>query len=103
MRYKGEPGLLVINSKKRPGQKKFYRFSEEGFLDVPDSDKQLNDRLKARFEQMETPVEEVPEPTKNVEESGTKSLRRCKKCDFTTESQGELLAHYRDKHPKKRK
>jgi hypothetical protein len=27
-------------------------------------------------------------------------LRHCKKCDFTCENQGELLAHYREAHPK---
>lgn len=29
-----------------------------------------------------------------------KSLRHCKKCDFACETQGELLKHYREKHPK---
>lgn len=28
------------------------------------------------------------------------SLRQCKKCDFACESQGELLKHYREAHPK---
>lgn len=28
------------------------------------------------------------------------TLRHCKKCDFTCESQGELLKHYREAHPK---
>jgi hypothetical protein len=27
-------------------------------------------------------------------------LKRCKKCDFTCDNQGELLAHYRESHPK---
>lgn len=28
------------------------------------------------------------------------TLRHCKKCDFTCETQGQLLAHYRQFHPK---
>ena len=28
-------------------------------------------------------------------------VRSCKKCDFTCTSQGELLKHYRENHPKK--
>ena len=27
-------------------------------------------------------------------------VRHCKKCDFTCETQGELLKHYREIHPK---
>ena len=27
-------------------------------------------------------------------------LRHCKQCDFTCENQGDLLRHYREKHPK---
>ena len=35
-----------------------------------------------------------------VEITAETTLRHCKKCDFTCENQGELLAHYREKHPK---
>ena len=28
------------------------------------------------------------------------AARHCKKCDFTCETQGQLLAHYRENHPK---
>jgi hypothetical protein len=28
------------------------------------------------------------------------NIRHCKKCDFTCENQGQLLAHYREAHPK---
>ena len=27
-------------------------------------------------------------------------VRHCKKCDFTCETQGQLLLHYRENHPK---
>ena len=42
----------------------------------------------------------VEEVAKIVETTTEKTERHCKKCDFTCENQGELLAHYRDKHPK---
>lgn len=37
---------------------------------------------------------------KEVEITAEKTERHCRKCDFTCENQGELLAHYREKHPK---
>lgn len=38
---------------------------------------------------------------KNSDESGeSTAIRHCKKCDFTCETQGELLRHYRECHPK---
>lgn len=39
-------------------------------------------------------TEETSEP---IEET---TQRHCKKCDFTCETQGELLKHYRECHPK---
>ena len=40
------------------------------------------------------PETTADEPDKPV------SLRQCKKCDFACESQGDLLRHYREQHPK---
>lgn len=45
----------------------------------------------------EAPVSETPHETETIDEV---SLRHCKKCDFTCETQGELLRHYREIHPK---
>ena len=47
----------------------------------------------ASFEPI-APIEPVAKQEKPV------SLRQCKKCDFACESQGELLKHYREEHPK---
>ena len=45
----------------------------------------------------EAPVSETPQETETIDEVST---RHCKKCDFTCETQGELLRHYREFHPK---
>ena len=45
----------------------------------------------------EDPVSETPQETETIDEV---SMRHCKKCDFTCETQGELLKHYREIHPK---
>ena len=45
----------------------------------------------------EAPVSETPQETEIIDES---TVRHCKKCDFTCETQGELLKHYREIHPK---
>ena len=45
----------------------------------------------------EAPVSETPQETETIDEA---AMRHCKKCDFTCETQGELLKHYREIHPK---
>ena len=45
--------------------------------------------------QPKMPLQEIP-----IEKCAETTLRHCKKCDFTCETQGELLKHYRDFHPK---
>lgn len=42
-------------------------------------------------------TEETAENADTIEET---AIRHCKKCDFTCETQGELLKHYRECHPK---
>ena len=43
---------------------------------------------------------EADEASAIAEETAKTSLRHCKKCDFTCETQGQLLAHYREMHSK---
>ena len=45
----------------------------------------------------EAPVSETPQETETIDDA---TVRHCKKCDFTCETQGELLRHYREFHPK---
>ena len=45
----------------------------------------------------EAPISETPQETETIDDVST---RHCKKCDFTCETQGELLRHYREIHPK---
>lgn len=44
--------------------------------------------------------EPIPHEVEPIEEEKPITLRQCKKCDFACESQGDLLRHYRDCHPK---
>lgn len=37
-----------------------------------------------------------------IEESEKNANYKCKYCDFETDNRGELLAHYRNDHPKSR-
>ena len=45
----------------------------------------------------EAPISETPQETETIDDV---SLRHCKKCDFTCETQGQLMRHYREIHPK---
>ena len=47
-----------------------------------------------------TTLDEKPIEAEEVEIKTENSLRHCKKCDFTCETQGQLLAHYREFHSK---
>lgn len=85
MIFKGEPNHYVRFSNKAvirmTGKKGFY-FDESGRYET--MNELLCKVLKQHFE-----VEEEEKKTKH-----------CKKCDFTCDNQGELLAHYREMHPK---
>lgn len=50
--------------------------------------------LKTRFKH------EEPQPELEISASPSETIRHCKKCEFTCETQGELLRHYRECHPK---
>ena len=59
---------------------------------------QVGKKINAPF--LPVTVEEISEIDGFQIRPESTELRHCKKCDFTCENQGELLAHYREKHPK---
>lgn len=86
MKFYGTPYSLVKERRKKPFSNEvkhipLFRFDENG--EYSTSDDKLIQKLKKKF--------------RYEEEVKTK---HCKKCDFTCENQGELLAHYREIHPK---
>lgn len=104
MKFKGEPNLLVRFSNKnlRKGNRQGFRFDSNGLYET--ENKKVIQALKRKFEVV-SDVEEVQEPVEEIifteELEETKKLKHCKHCDFSCENQGDLLAHYRMKHPKK--
>lgn len=57
--------------------------------------------IPQKVEITESTTETVVSAETVEDESKTEvNLRHCKKCDFSCESQGQLLAHYREMHPK---
>jgi hypothetical protein len=92
MKFKGNPNQLIsmiyrvgfVRKNKRIG-----RFDSNGIFET--EDKKIIDRMIRHFSilgEIETIIINKP------------ILRHCKKCDFTCESQGELLKHYREAHSK---
>lgn len=94
MRFKAEPDLYVRLSlplqRALAGKKGFY-FDSNGIFetDIPVLVKALSRQFEIDSNEIENKV------------VSTEAIRRCKKCDFTCDNQGELLAHYRKNHPKK--
>jgi hypothetical protein len=89
MKFKGTPNMYIkISNKlvKRVSGIKGFHFDDKGEYE---SENELLIRvLSQNFEQC----------TDNEE-----NKKHCKKCDFTCDSQGVLLAHYRENHPKEGK
>lgn len=94
MKFFAEPNLYVrfTQRHRRIFGMRGFSFDENGEYET---DKELLIRLlKQRFKYEEP----QPEPETTAEPSET--IRHCKKCDFTCTSQGELMRHYREFHPK---
>lgn len=84
MKFKGEPNLTVRISKPKKGEVKSFQFDKNGHYET--NNPYTIKRLQSNYEEVQ------PEE---------KTLKQCKKCDFTCENQGELLQHYKNVHPKK--
>jgi len=80
MKFKGEPGSVIIDGKTH---KAIGRFDKNGIFEI--TIPEYIDRMKLHF-----PVVEETEEKK----------RTCKTCGKEFDTQGELLKHYKDEHPK---
>jgi len=81
MKLKSKPNLTVTKITKKQGRKKvvsWFKFDDKGFATVDESKLSNADinKLKKKF----TVVEDE---------------YKCKKCDFTTDNKGALMAHYK--------
>ena len=103
MKFYGTPNMGVyerrtrkdIARNKRP--KLIFRFDANG--EYVTDDEKLIARLIKRFKHDETETAKTT-TTETTEKTDEIKLRHCKKCDFTCNTQGELLKHYREQHPK---
>lgn len=94
MRFKAEPNLYVRFSlplQRALGGKKGFYFDAEGRFET-----EIPVLIKALSRQFEIDSDEIENKV-----DSTDAIRRCKKCDYTCDNQGDLLAHYRKQHPKK--
>ena len=97
MRFKAEPNLYVrLNNKyvqRSTGKKGFY-FDSEGIYET-------NNELMIKVLSQNFTIDEQPEPKEENNVQGEEiKLKHCKKCEFTCETQVEILKHYRVEHPK---
>lgn len=87
MKYKYEPNCHIVDYE--AGRTKFI-FDANGNFETEDP--KLIDWIKKN----KNFLKPIPE-----EEKESIKLMHCKKCDFTTDNNGALMAHYRKEHPKK--
>jgi len=109
MKFYAEPHLAVYEMRKKHTfgenshkQRVFVcQFDENGEFST--NDEKLISKLSAKFKYDEVIISETPittETTEEIETTDEIKLRHCKKCDFTCETQGQLLKHYREEHSK---
>lgn len=111
-KFFGEP-LKIINSK--TSNKPLFRFDTKG--EFITDDEEIIKRALGYFDHIKMIAEPIGDKvvktvvtipmtiTTKGEEEIKNSLnvdlkKHCKKCDFTCDNQGELLAHYRESHKK---
>lgn len=86
MKFKGQANLYVkINNKyvqRVTGKKGFY-FDDKGEFETDN----------------EVLIKVIGQNFETIEET-EKEEYHCKKCNFTTDNKGKLMAHYREYHPK---
>ena len=112
MKFYGTPNMGVYERKtrrdiiknKRP--KLIFRFDGNG--EFITADETLIAKLIGKFKHDKTEIANITFTenvikAEEVEIKSENSLRHCKKCDFTCETQGQLLKHYRESHTKEDK
>jgi hypothetical protein len=96
MRFKAQPNLFVRignETHKRLLGKTGIQFNGDGYFET-------DNPLLIKILPSASGVEVVQEENTAVEEVKGETIKKCKKCDYTTTNQGELLAHYRKEHSK---
>lgn len=94
MKFKGTPNQLVRFQTKnlRNGRKTGVRFDADGFYETEHP--RLIKALSRKFEI----VDEIKKEVKQEKVKEEVKVYSCKKCDFTTDNRGKLMAHYRKEH-----
>lgn len=102
VKFIGEPFQLV-RFNPPIGLLKYVRFDACG--EYVTEDERVIKRFQHHFDSVpaegekETP--ELPEDDLQLERQQDETKQfTCKKCDYVTENRGELMAHYRQNHPK---
>lgn len=67
---------------------------------LEDAKTKIGIKLNASYLPIEANLIDNIDGFKIVPTTEQSEVRHCKKCDFSCESQGELLKHYREEHPK---
>ena len=115
MKFYGTPNMSIFEiSKSRKDIHNIYkhrillfRFDDNG--EFVTTDEKLISKLIRKFKHDETEIKtEIANITftenvikaEEVEIKSENSLRHCKKCEFTCDTQGQLLRHYRESHAK---
>jgi len=91
MKYKYQANCYIIDYER---DKTMFKFDENGEFETEDL--KLIDWIKKNKGFLKPIAGEAKQ-----EPAGVKLLH-CKKCDFSTDNNGILMAHYRTEHPKKK-
>ena len=96
MKFQYKPNCAIIDYDKMV---KICTFDENGFFET-DNPKLIKRLQKSR--KIKQVTEEKPQgaPKDEPKKETAEKVYKCKKCGYTTTNMGELLAHYRTKHPK---
>lgn len=92
MKFQYKPNCAIIDYDKMV---KICTFDENGFFETD------NPKLIKRLQKSRKIKQVTEEKPKTKPEEVKEKVYKCKKCKFTTTNMGELLAHYRNEHPKK--